>query len=219
MTRPQASDYDDKKQLILDKAAELFGGHGFETTTMNDVALACGASKSHVYHYFARKEELLFAIVSEHIRSLAADLADIVHMPLAPDQRFRRLVRAFVECASASRNQHLVLMHDLKYLPEDQRDEVSALQSELLDMMDVAIREVNGQLLNGSETSKPYALMVFGTMIWTFTWYKPDGPIKPAELAARMADVFLDGIRGAPVAAGLGVVGPNTVGAATNGDE
>ncbi|MBP6900187.1 MAG: TetR family transcriptional regulator [Burkholderiaceae bacterium] len=197
MTRPQASDYDHKKQLILDKAAELFGVHGFETTTMHDVALACGASKSHVYHYFGRKEDLLFAIVSEHIRSLAAELAAIADLPLAADQRFARMVQAFVECASASRNQHLVLMHDLKFLPAEQRAEVSALQSQLLDMMVAVLRELNGALLSGSETSRPYALMVYGTMIWTFTWYRPDGPIKPAELAARMAEVFLDGLRAA----------------------
>lgn len=195
MTRPQASDYDDKKQLILDKAAGLFGARGFESTTMNDVALACGASKSHVYHYFSRKEDLLFAIVSEHIQSLAADLTAIVGQPLAAAERFRRMVQAFVECASASRNQHLVLMNDLKFLPEAQQAEVALLQSRLLDMMVSVLREINSPLLEHAESDKSYALMVYGTMIWTFTWYRPEGPMKPAELAARMSEVFLDGIR------------------------
>jgi hypothetical protein len=43
---------------------------------------------------------------------------------------------------------------------------------------------------------KPYALLLFGMMIWTFSWYRRSGPITPAELAQRIADLFVNGFKG-----------------------
>lgn len=193
MTRPRANDYDEKKHLILREAAQLFGGRGFESTTMNDVAEACGTSKSHLYHYFGSKEDLLFAIISEHIESLADELTEAVSHAGSPRQRFEYLVQRFVEQASASRNEHLVLMHALKFLAEAQRQHVRQLQTQLLDLLVDTLGEINPPLLHSLAAAKSYALMVFGTMIWSFSWYRPEGEICPQELAARISEVFLDG--------------------------
>jgi AcrR family transcriptional regulator len=197
MTRPRASNYEDKKQLILDQAAALFAGRGFEGTTMNDVAQSCGASKSHLYHYFARKEDLLFAIISEHIQSLASQLTEIVALPSPAEQRFKRFVDVFVQRSAASRNEHLVLMMDLKFLPDGLRSQVRQLETRLVDMVSALLREINPGLMKPGKVRTPYALMLFGTMIWTFTWYHPDGPVSPAELATRLSEVYLDGFRNA----------------------
>ena len=164
---------------------------------MNDVAQACGASKSHLYHYFARKEDLLFSIISEHIQSLAAQLTEIVALPLAAEQRFQRFVDVFVQRSAASRNEHLVLMMDLKFLPDALRTQVHQLETRLVDMVSGLLREINPALMKPGKVRTPYALMLFGTMIWTFTWYHPDGPVSPAELAARLSEVYLDGFRNA----------------------
>jgi AcrR family transcriptional regulator len=197
MTRPRADNYDDKKQLILEHAAELFGRKGFESTTMNEVAQACGASKSHVYHYFASKEDLLFGIVSEHITSQAAELTEIVGMALPAEERFARFVETFVETSADSRNEHLVLMYDLKFLPAHQRREVEMLETRLIDMMVSLLREINPALMKPREVRTPYALLIFGTIIWTFTWYRKTGGITPRELAARISEVFMQGFKAA----------------------
>ena len=82
MTRVRAHDYEDKRNVILRKAAALIARKGFDVATMMDVAQACGTSKSHLYHYFPSKEDLLYAIVHDHITRQAADLIRIVHLPL-----------------------------------------------------------------------------------------------------------------------------------------
>ena len=42
----------------------------------------------------------------------------------------------------------------------------------------------------------PYALLIFGMLIWTFTWYNKSGSISPKELAARISELFLCGFKG-----------------------
>ena len=104
MTRVRADDYEDKKQAILNKAAALIARKGFDVATMMDVAKACGTSKSHLYHYFPSKEDLLYAIVHEHITRQSAELKRIVALALGAEERFAQFIDSFVQGAARSRN-------------------------------------------------------------------------------------------------------------------
>lgn len=195
MTRVRADDYEQKKQTILEKAAALIARKGFDVATMMDVAQACGTSKSHVYHYFPSKEELLYAIVLEHITRQTDDLRRIVARPLAAEERFGLFVDSFVQGAARSRNEHIMLMNDLKFLPKAQREHVRALEVEIVTLLEDLLREINPALMREERVQSPYALLLFGMMIWTFTWYRRSGPIAPAELARRISGLFVDGFR------------------------
>ncbi|MEP6721242.1 MAG: TetR/AcrR family transcriptional regulator [Variovorax sp.] len=195
MTRVRADDYGDKKQSILDRAATLFARKGFELTTMVDVATACGTSKSHLYHYFPGKEDLLFEIVREHIAGQALELSEIVALPLPAEERFQRYVSAFVMRAAHSRDEHLVLMNDLKFLPAARLKQVRKLETQLVDLMIGLLKEINPALMLPDKVQAPYAMLLFGMIIWTFTWYQKSGAIAPAELAARISHLFVHGFK------------------------
>jgi AcrR family transcriptional regulator len=196
MTRARAGDYEDKKQLILDQAAEIFARKGFESATMIEVAQACGTSKSHLYYYFPSKEDLLFAILSEHIAAQADGLATIANMPLPVEERFNRFVAAFIERGADSRNQHVMLMNDLKFLPEKRHAHIRKLEIQLVEMMTRLLSELNPAVM-GAAVRAPYSLMVYGMMIWTLRWYNKDGAIPPSELAARIAQLLVHGFKDA----------------------
>jgi len=198
MTRVRADDYEDKKQHILDKAAALIARKGFDVATMLDVAKACGTSKSHLYHYFPSKEELLYAIIHEHITQQAADLQRIVALPLPAEERFSQFVDSFVQGAARSRNEHLMLMNDLKFLPKGQLADIRRLEVEMTALMEGLLAEINPRLMSDETLRKPYALLLFGMMIWTFSWYRRSGPIAPGELAQRISELFVHGFRGLP---------------------
>ena len=198
MTRERADDYEDKKQLILAKAAALIARKGFDVATMMDVARACGTSKSHLYHYFPSKEELLYAIVHEHITQQGAELARIVAQPVSAEERFDQFVDSFMRGAARSRNEHLMLMNDLKFLPRPQREKIRALEVEMTELVEGLLREINPDLMAERRMQKPYALLLFGMMIWTFSWYRRSGSISPGELAQRISELFVHGFKGAP---------------------
>lgn len=195
MTRERAEDYDKKKQLILDRAAALFAKKGFEMTSMIDVAKACNSSKSHLYHYFPAKEDLLFAIVSEHTQSMTADLSEIVVSSASAEERFSRFVATFIERAADSRNEHLVLLNDLKFLHPAQRKQMRDLESALVQLVVGLLQEINPSLMATQQARSPYAMLLFGMLIWTFTWYKKAGEISPQELAVRISQLFLHGFK------------------------
>lgn len=53
----------ERELQMLEAAARLFGEKGFEATSMDDVAQACGVTKPMVYSYFESKEGLYRAMI------------------------------------------------------------------------------------------------------------------------------------------------------------
>jgi AcrR family transcriptional regulator len=198
MTRARADDYQDKKQVILDKAAALIARKGFDVATMMDVAKACGTSKSHLYHYFPSKEDLLYAIVHEHITRQSQELVLIMEQSLPAEQRFEQFVDSFVQGAARSRNEHLMLMNDIKFLHKPQLENIHRMELEMTELMQTLLCEINPGLMAQERMQKPYALLLFGMMIWTLSWYRRTGSITPSELALRISDLFVNGFKAQP---------------------
>lgn len=198
MTRVRAGDYDDKRQRIIGKAAALIAAKGFGIATMLDVAVACGSSKSSVYYYFPSKEDLLYAIIHSHVTQQTEDLRRIVALPLSAEDRFARFVCSFIQGAARSRNEHIILMNDLKFLPKGQRDHIRTLEIEIVGLLERLLHAINPEVMGAGRARPPYPWLLFGMMIWTFTWYRQSGSIKPKELALIISELFVNGFRAQP---------------------
>jgi len=196
MTRVRADDYENKKQLILDRAAALFANTSFETVTMTGVASACGATKSMVYHYFASKEDVLHAIVSEYIEVLARELGAAVALALPAHERLGRFVEAFISRASISRDQQRILMNDLRFLPVARQRQIREQEVAIVAMLDGLLREVSPRAVADPKVRSSYSMLMFGMFIWTTAWYDRSGSLSPRELAARVTHLLLHGLDG-----------------------
>jgi hypothetical protein len=69
----------------------------------------------------------------------------------------------------------------------------------MTELMETLLCEINSKLMDEKRVQKPYALLLFGMMIWTFSWYKRSGAITPRELAQRISEVFVHGFKAVPV--------------------
>jgi AcrR family transcriptional regulator len=56
---------EENRARILDKAAEIFTGKGFDATTTRDIALASGLAAGTLFNYFPSKETLAMTMVAE----------------------------------------------------------------------------------------------------------------------------------------------------------
>lgn len=165
---------------------------------MLDVANACGTSKSHTYHYFPSKEALLFEIVHEHITQQVAQLTHIVDSPLPPHERFLLFVQSFMNGAIQGRHEHIILMNDVKHLPRPKLRAIRALEVRMTELLSTLLRELNPALMQQLDVQKPYALLLYGMMIWTLTWYRRSGSIPPSELSERIAHLLMHGFMAPP---------------------
>jgi len=87
-----------RRNQILDAAAELIAEHGFVQTSVNEVIAHAGLSgKSHFYHYFKSKESLGHEVVARQFDVLAErGLAILGDESLAPLARLDRFIDSVV---------------------------------------------------------------------------------------------------------------------------
>lgn len=191
MPRVRADDYDAKTQNILDSAATLFAKVGYPNAKMQDIAKACGASKSMLYHYFPTKDDLLFAMLEEHLEKVIAGIEEVRIAPGSNKERFTAFVQVYAQKSAQSRRRHVSAMNDVKFLPKGLQAPLRDLERQVADLVASMLEAQNPGL--GSEVYKPYAMLLIGMLNWTDTWYKSSGAMKPQELSERISRLFLQG--------------------------
>ena len=201
MTRVRADDYDAKVNAILDAAAALFAKTGYPSAKMEDIAKACGATKSMLYHYFPAKDDLLFAMLTEHMDRVLVAVEQVMAGPGSAKQRLATFVQVYTQKSAQSRRRHVVAMNDAKYLPRKLQTPLIEREVRVTNMVADLLREANPGL--PAEVYKPYTMLLIGMLNWTDTWYKPSGAVKQQELCERAARLFLRGFLAEKAKAGL----------------
>lgn len=191
MPRVRSDDYEAKSHAIMDCAAALFAKEGYPTAKMQDVAKACGATKSMLYHYFPTKDDLLFAMLEEHLQRVIQGVEEAIAGGGTPRERLQLLVEAYTQKSTQSRRRHVVAMNDVKFLPKAMQGPLIELQRQLTERVAQLLRELNPALPD--EVYKPYTMMLVGMLNWTDFWYRPTGVVKPQELCDRISRLFLKG--------------------------
>jgi len=195
MPRVRSGNYAIKSQVIMDCAAALFAKEGYPSAKMQDIAKACGATKSMLYHYFPTKDDLLFAMLTEHLERVVNSLEDAATMQAPPHEKLLVMVQVYTQKSGQSRRRHMVAMQDVKYLPRAKQAPLIELQRRITELVAGLLREVNPNLPD--TTYKPYTMMLIGLLSWVDTWYRPGGVMKQQELCDRIYQLFLQGFTAA----------------------
>jgi AcrR family transcriptional regulator len=203
MSRTRSATFEQHRDEIRASAARLFARHGYPVTPTAELARACGISKALLYHYYRAKEQLLFDIADRYLDSLLAIVAEVEAQPLAAPARLRRLVERFMGAYEDAAVYHRVLVQDVKYLKPAHRNHVNAKQRRVVQAYAEAVAAAAPQLA-GSALLKPVTMTLFGMINWTFTWLKDEGPVRHADMAPVVADLFLNGVGAVRPPAGNG---------------
>jgi len=204
MPRVRADDYDDKKSKILDAAAKLFANQGYAGSRMDEIATACGVSKSMLYHYFKKKEDVLADILQEHVSRLIESIAAYIKLGMRGDrfEYFRGFTEVYLNPSGNSRASHVVALHDMRYLTPQQRKKQVKLERQLLELIETILQEMKS---GDSRTDyRVSAFLLIGMLNWVELWYDESGRISGAKFYEKITRLFLTGFleRGSGTSAG-----------------
>lgn len=198
MARTRSQQYPEIRQRILDKAAELFAERGFRGASISELAKACDASKAWLYHYYESKEAILHAMLKAHIEDLLDVARRALAAPAEPEAQFRTFIRDSLALYAAKPEKHVVLMNDLDSLTTAEAEEIRAAERELVETVAGMLERLDPSLAGHPELRKPFAMMFYGLINWTYIWYDPKGAVPPDQLARLAADLFLNGYKSRP---------------------
>ena len=183
MARTQAVDYEERREAIVERAADLFAAGGILGASVSDIAKACKTSKSLLYHYYPSKEDVLHAVMTSHIDRLVEDVDTAMQMVTDARSRLRFLLRLFMKDYVGAAARQKVLLNDLENLPEDKRVGIVAKQRYIVDAVQALLTEIEPKLSRDKAEARARTMLLFGMINWTGNWYNVAGPIKPDTIA------------------------------------
>jgi len=204
MARTKAPDFEAQREQILELAAAAFANSSYPSTSMADLAAACGTSKARLYHYYESKEAILFDLLDRYTRRLMLIVteveADSERQGRTEQESFANLIRAFLAEYETSQTRHIALINDVKFLAEEQRDLILGRERDVVAAFSQLLRRAYpGRVTRENQTA--LTMTVFGMINWTFTWLKPGGKLSYADFADMVVDLLEGGLPGKTAAA------------------
>lgn len=180
-----------RRAEIIARATELYSEADMLGISMADIAKRTGIAKPTLYHYFESKEDLIYEILEQlfvkalrphdnpqvstlgDIRLIMRNLVHLVH-------DHKGAVKLFFEF-------HQDLSHKSSMqVVEKRRIYERYVQDIFQDLIDEGVmRPVDVKIASRA---------MYGMCLWTYTWYDPDGPMNPDEIADFFYDVLAVGL-------------------------
>jgi TetR/AcrR family transcriptional regulator, cholesterol catabolism regulator len=191
MSRPR----DHRYHEILEGAARLIFQRGYEATSMQEIAEACGLTKAGLYHHIKTKEALLLAIqhygmdmFDDMVLAKVGDIAD-------PVARLREcMARNIALVTQDASKEVLIILHEHQTLTGTARDEINVRKKRYVRFLESAFREASerGQIRTVDPTLAAFSFL--GVVLWTYKWYRADGKLTSRQLSDGMIDLFFEGM-------------------------
>ena len=192
--RSSAAEREEKRQLLLLAAVRMFNERGFHSASLEDVAASVGVTKPVIYHYLGNKDQVLFECVRLGLQELR-DAAETARLETGSGfDRLEAFLRRYAITIMGEFGQCVIRTGE-EVLSADARRQFRALKREIDDDLRRAIDDAaqDGSARIGDV--RMTALAFSGALNWAARWYRTDGAATPAELAAGLVGVLVNGIR------------------------
>lgn len=184
-----------RKEQIEQTATALFKKRGFAATSMRDLANELGIEAASIYSHIKSKEEILqrvcFRMANEFFDAI--DKAD--NRKASATERLQQVIKSHVQVLTNNTEASAVFLHEWRHLSEPFLSDFLALR----DRYEMHFREIIRAGIEAGEFTVPdekfAVLTILSSLNWLHTWYKPDGKMKPEEIAANLAIMLLNGLK------------------------
>lgn len=177
----------DRRAELIEKAARLFGAHGYNKTSMRDISAAFGILHGSIYHHFGSKDELFIAVYSAGVDRFIADVERAVVAYDNPWQRLEAACVAHLEALLSRESAAATVLADwsstysepLRQALVAQRDRYEKVFARLTDAVD----------LPEGVKRRYFRLGLLGALNGALMWYQPGGD-SPATVAKHLVGLF-----------------------------
>jgi AcrR family transcriptional regulator len=166
-----------------------------DKASMAQIASHSNVSKALLYHYYPSKDSLIFAIIHSHLVDLEASLGAAVDPSLAAEAQLRVLVGVVLEKYRGADDAHKVQLVGSGALTEEQREEIRAVERQIVRHFSSVIRRINPDLDRSERPLlMPVTMSLFGMMNWVYMRFRDGGINTREDYAGVATTLMLEGI-------------------------
>lgn len=185
----------DRRELILNCAAEMFARKGIGATTVREIADAVGILSGSLYHHFESKDAMVEEVLRSYLDTIRERYAEVMAGENTPTDRLHELVRASLLVTEQRPYATAVYQNELHYLREQTR--FKYVQQAAADVQQSWIQVITEGVDDGSfrDDIDPRVFhRLLRDAVWlSVRWHRPDGSYPTEQLAEDVTSIFLGG--------------------------
>jgi len=178
-------------ETITAAAVDLFYEHGYEATTLRQIAAQVGIQVGSLYNHISSKEELLFSIMSGIIEELLAELESGLEGIDAPVDRLRAAVGVHVFFHTARAREVFIGNSELRSLDPAKRKVVVRLRDRYETVFAGILEEGVAAGVFEISDLKLTTYAVLAMLTQPASWYQPGGRLDLDKIAEVYGDLIL----------------------------
>ena len=183
---------------IYTKAAEIFHEHGFDATSMSNIAAAVDLTKAGLYYYIESKEDLLFAIMNYAMERLETMVIEPSRAFEDPRQRLESIIARHARLLTEGNKAITILTDEIEGLKPKHRKQILDRKRVYFDFVRGTLDALSaaGQLRDIDPTVATFSL--FGTLLWLPRWYRAEGRLTNEQVIQQITNIALGGLLAQP---------------------
>lgn len=184
-----------RKDQIIDVAAKLFKEKGYEATSMRDIASDLNIEAASIYHHFNSKEQLLETICFFMANKYITAIQEVNDIYFNAEEKLKQAIKNHVELIAENLYFSAVFIKEWRSLSEPKLSEFVALRNQYEQGMLQILKQGEEEDVFEPTDKKFASLTILGAVNWMIEWYNPTGSMNANEIAAKLSDFILGGLR------------------------
>jgi TetR/AcrR family transcriptional regulator, cholesterol catabolism regulator len=161
---------------------------------MREIAAEVGIQKASLYYHIETKDDLLYEICKSALTKIRADSEAALARESYPIERTSALICAHIESLLLDHARHLAALADMSALSPARLAEVTALRDGYDELVRSVLEEAQARgALRQDVPAKYLCLALLGLLNRVLVWFRPDGPLSPAQIGALFSQIYLTG--------------------------
>lgn len=180
---------DTARGRVLSGAAYLFYKHGYDKTTVRQLAQFIGIQSGSLFHHFKSKDEILANVMEQTIIYHLARLKEAASKTDNPEEKLRHIIKAeLISITGDTGAAMAVLVHEWSALSPEHQQHLLEMRREYENIWLDVIQQLKdaGRIKHDAYL---WRRLLGGAIAWTVTWYKPEGKLSLDELTDMVWDM------------------------------
>lgn len=184
-----------RKEQILQTSAKMFKEKGYASTSMRDIATELGIEAASLYHHIKSKEEILETICFSMADKLINGISEVNDIYFNAEEKLRMTIKNHVQIISENIDQSATFLHEWRSLSEPKLSEFKTLRDKYENEFKVILNDGVNEDIFDDVDQKFATLTILSTVNWINEWYNPGGKMNAEQIATKLSDFILGGLR------------------------
>lgn len=189
--KPRRGKGQDTADAIREAAAALFQQHGYEATSLREIASAVGIQVGSLYNHIPGKDELLSVMMISVMDDLLAAFSAAVEGIANPLDQLVAALDCHLRFHAVRARDVFIGNSELRSLSQPDRSRLMARRDRYEELMLGLVQAVTGPVEQGQPSARLQTYTVLAIGAHVPSWYRPDGPLSLDQIIADFTEIIL----------------------------